>query len=223
MALTITHNNNHEPFFGGEPLVHVVKSQSFTEMLFQLLSERKPNPKELELFELLLKLSIDHGPDTPSAKVTIASAKEGETVGKSVGRGITAINEVHGGATEPAMRLFYEIVNRKQSAENVVMNTLANKKRLPGFGHRLYKKDPRAELIIEIIGHLGFPKKYSLVASALEATLSKHLPEKTLPLNIDGAIAVALCTLGWKPEESTALFIAARSAGLSAHHLNTVR
>lgn len=223
MALTVTHDNEHNPLWGDERLLSVVGSRSFTEMLFQLLSGQIPTTKELELFELLLKLSIDHGPDTPSAKMTIASAKKGAPMGRAVGNGVVAINETHGGATEPAMRLYYEIADGKKSVESVVEKILGEKKRLPGFGHRLYNKDPRAECILEAILRLGSSKKYLTVIHKLEAALAKRLPGKRLPLNVDGAIAVALCTLGWKPEESTALFISARSAGLSAHYLNTVR
>ena len=223
MSLTITHNENHEPLWGGLPLTQTVESQSFTEMLFRLLGERKPSAKELELFELLLKLSIDHGPDTPSAKVTIASAKGGRAMGEAVGKGIAEINEVHGGATAGAMQLFYDIAEKKQTVESTVASILAEKKRVPGFGHRLYKKDPRAELILETALRLGFPKKYHAVVEKLETALAKHLPGKTLPLNIDGAIALALCSLEWKAELSTALFIVARSAGLSAHYLQTAQ
>jgi citrate synthase len=145
------------------------------------------------------------------------------SIGEAVGDGMRMINEAHGGAGEPAMRLFYDIAKEKKVPEETVAKFIAEKKRLPGFGHRLYKKDPRAELIMETITRLGFPKTYFTIAREIEKVLGTQLPEKTLPLNIDGAIAAALCTLGWKPETSTALFIIARSAGLCAHHLNTVQ
>lgn len=220
MALTVTHDADREPFWGSERLTHVAGSRSFSEMLFQLLSEQRPGTKELELFELLLKLSIDHGPDAPSAKATIASAKNGSGMGEAIAAGIKEINDVHGGATAPTMRLFLELAEGKQTPEEAVMKILNEKKRVPGFGHRLYENDPRAELILNTIERSGFPKKYLTVAHEVENALRQQLPDKRLPLNIDGAIAVALCTLDWKPEQSVALFIIARSAGLSAHYLN---
>jgi len=223
MALTVTHNNEHEPLFSNESLLTAVTSCSYGALLYELLSEQKPNAKELELFELLLKFSIDHGPDTPSAKVTIAAARDGISMGKAVGDGMQMINETHGGAGEPAMRLFYDIARGKMSAEEAVIQFIAQKKRLPGFGHRLYKKDPRAEFIVETINRLGFPKTYFTVAREMGEALATQLPGKTLPLNIDGAIAAALCTLGWKPAASTALFIIARSAGLCAHYLSSMQ
>jgi len=129
----------------------------------------------------------------------------------------------------------------KTDAKKAVSAMMERGERVPGFGHRLYTKDSRAELIMESTGSLGFSKKYTDIARAVEGALAEifkersdyknpsgvassqapaeHAPGKVLPLNIDGAIAAALCTIEWKPEVSTAVFIAARSAGLCAHHL----
>jgi len=41
-----------------------------------------------------------------------------------------------------------------------------------------------------------------------------------LPLNIDGAIAVALCSFGWDPKLGKAVFIIARTPGLCGQFLN---
>lgn len=223
MALTLTHNSNKQPHWGNKPLCTVAGSRSFSAMLYEMFSEQRPNVQKLELFELLLKLSIDHGPGTPSAKATIAAAEKGLSMGEAVGDGMHIISGAHGGAGEPAMRLFYDIAQGKREAKEAVAIFIAEKKRLPGFGHRLYEKDPRAELIMDTVIRLEFPKTYFKTAREIESALATQLPKKKLSLNIDGAIGVVLCTLGWKPETSTALFITARSAGLCAHYLNTVQ
>ncbi len=218
MVSIVTHKDG-EPMFGDTPLLSFAQTHSFPAMVLTMLSGKIPKDAEEILFNLLLTLSIDHGADAPSAVATIARAKEGASMGEAVGSGIQAINEQHGGAVEGAMRLFYEIADGAADAEDAVATFLQNKKRIPGFGHRIYKKDPRAELLMAEIEHLGFAKNYLVIAREVESAIAKHLPEKILPLNIDGAMAAALCTLGWKPEWSTAVFIVSRSAGLTAHYL----
>ncbi len=219
---TVTHKND-EPWFGDTPLISAAQDKTFIAMIFEMFSGKMPTKYEGELFELLLKLSIDHGTNTPSAKTTIMRAGEKRAMGDAVGAGIAEINNAHGGATGPAMSMFYETKESGNCGRNVVANFEIHKERVPGFGHRIYKKDPRAELILETIVRLGFPDTYIDLARELEKELAESLPHKILPLNIDGAIAVALCTLRWRPEWSTAVFISSRSAGLCAHYLNTAR
>ena len=216
----IVKHKSEDPMWGDTPLLLYAQASTFTEMVFEMFSEKIPTKNECVLFDLLLKLSLDHGAGAPSAKATIAAAMRGDTMGSAVGDGIREINAVHGGATEGAMRLFEEIAEGKTNAGDAVANLIKERRRVPGFGHRLYKKDPRAELIMETIIRLGFPRKYPVIAREVETALTAHVPGKILPLNIDGAIGAALSTLGWKPEVSTAVFIAARSAGLAAHYLH---
>ena len=222
MAQIVTHKND-EPMFGSSPLIKHAREHTFPAIMYEMFSGKRPNQNELELFDLILNLSIDHGEDTPSAKATVISAKAGSSMGGAVGDGVKMINEKHGGATEPAMHMFYAMGKNKSLAKNIVNDCLCEKKRIPGFGHRLYEEDPRAELILETIERLKFPNTYCNFARALEVELAKSVPDKTLPLNIDGAIAVALCTFQWEPRASTAVFIAARAAGLCAHYLNTTQ
>jgi citrate synthase len=169
---------------------------------------------------LILNLSIDHGPDTPSAVKVIEEAKEGETISEAVSEGIEQINDVHGGAQEKLMEILYEISNFKFQISNLVMESLKEGKRIPGYGHRIYKdQDPRAQLILQTLEENGFSDEFIKVASDLEKELKTQKGSK-LPLNIDGAIAVALCSFGWPASLGKAVFIIARTPGLCGQYLN---
>ena len=70
MAITVTHIDNDETkpaLFGEDDHLDVSKNLTFTEMIFEMLTERKPSPAEVKLLDLILNLSIDHGPHAPSA------------------------------------------------------------------------------------------------------------------------------------------------------------
>lgn len=220
MAKTVIHQENNQAFFGDEDHLEAAQNKSFTQMIFELLSEKEPTEAELKIFELILNISIDHGPDTPSAIKTIEAAKEGKTISESVAAGILQINDVHGGAQEQLMDVLYGIQNSEFRIQNLVKDYKNSGKRLPGFGHRLYKDiDPRAELILNKMKELGLKEDFVSIAKRMKQELENQ-SGKHFPLNIDGAIAVALCTFGWEPKLGKTVFIIARTAGLCGQFLN---
>lgn len=219
MSLTINHKDE-KSFLGEDDHLELSQQISFSEMIFRLLSEQKPTPIQLKLFELILNLSIDHGPDAPSAKKTIEEAQAGETISEAVSEGIEQINDTHGGAIEPCMKVLYEMTDNELAAKDVVKKFITSDMKLPGFGHRLYKVDPRAQLILKQLEKLPSGSKYVKLVQDLETELNSQTG-KTLPINIDGAIAAALCAFAWEARLGKSVFIIARTPGLCAHYLNT--
>ncbi|OGE25419.1 hypothetical protein A3H85_00880 [Candidatus Daviesbacteria bacterium RIFCSPLOWO2_02_FULL_40_8] len=196
-------------------LLNRASSVKFSDLIFETLSEKTPTEQESKLFELILNLSIDHGPDTPSATKVIETAKSGLTISQAVAAGITEINDTHGGAAEPLMEILYQIQSSKFKVQNLIEEYLREGKRLPGFGHRLYKDvDPRAQLILTSI-----ESEFKGIVLEMESELEKQKGVK-LPINIDGAIAVVLCSFGWEPRLGKAVFISSRASGLCTHYLN---
>lgn len=232
MAKTITHLDDDETkpaLFGERDHLEVSQNSTFTQMVFELLTERVPLENETKMLDLILNLSIDHGPNAPSAVATIDAGKTGKTMGESVGMGLAQINERHGGAGEPLMRILYEIKNStsgrpgepaQPGSADLVSQYLKEGKRLPGLGHRVYKdKDPRAELIMDEAVKLSVGVEFVKILKELKEELFKQ-SGKSLPINIDGAIATVLCGFGLKPEVGIAVFIIARTPGLIGQYLN---
>lgn len=218
MAKTVNHKSD-EPHFGDDPLLEIAPRTSFSAMIFELLSEKAPNPSELKLFETILNISIDHGPDTPSAVKVVESAKEGKEIGEAVAEGFKQINDIHGGAIEPAMELFYKIKKENLKIEKLVTTAIREGKRLPGFGHRIYTKDPRTDLLFKLAREEGINSEYIEIAEEIATELNKQ-KGKPLPCNIDGSIAAILCSFGWNPNLGKAVFISARAPGLCGQFLN---
>lgn len=219
MAKTVTHDENLTPYFGNEELLQVAQTRKFSDIVFELLSERTPTEAESKIFAFILNISIDHGPETPSALETIKAAKEGKNLSEAVVAGIMQINSSHGGATEPAMELLYKIKSAKLKVQNLVKEYIEQDKRLPGFGHRIYKIDPRTQVIFQMLQQANLGEEFISIAKELETELSSQKGRK-LPCNIDGAIAVALCCFGWEPSLGKAVFIIARTSGLCGQYLN---
>lgn len=219
MAKVVTHTNL-QPLWGNEDHLAVSEGRSFAAMIFDLLAGRVPYPKEEKLFTLILNISIDHGAETPSAVKVIEAAGAREPMSEAVASGIEQINDVHGGAMEPLMEILYRIHGGKVTAAGAVKEYLQQDKKLPGFGHRIYKEnDPRAKLIMKKTEELLGMTSYIVIVEEIERELVVQTGKK-LPLNVDGAIAAAFCSFGWEPKLGKAVFIIARTPGLIAHYLN---
>ncbi len=218
MATTVTHKNEI-PYFGKDNLLAIAPKRNFSEMVFELLSGKKPDRNQAFLFETILNISIDHGPDTPSALEVIKNAKEGKLITQSVAAGILQINDYHGGAIEGAMELFYKIKKEKPDIKMVVREYLSLDKRIPGFGHRIYTTDPRSQLLFKLAKEKKIGSEYIALCGEIVREL-KEAKGKDLPVNIDGAIAAILCTFGWSSKLGKAVFVCARTPGLVGQFLN---
>lgn len=220
MSKTVIHKNE-EPYFGNEKLLSIAPKRSFADMIFEVLSGKKPTKPESILFETILNISIDHGPDTPSAIKVIQDAKEGKLITQAVADGILQINDYHGGAIEPAMELFYKIKKKNLDPKMVVREYLSLDRKIPGFGHRIYKIDPRSKLLFKLARQQKLSLEYINLAEKIVEEL-KNAKGKDLPVNIDGSIAAILCAFGWDSRLGKAVFIISRTSGLCGQFLNNV-
>ena len=243
MVKTIIHDEAGNSKWGEKDHLEIAQTRSFASLIFELLSEKVPTDQELKVFELILNLSIDHGPDTPSAMLVVEAARAGKTISEAVAAGIMEINDTHGGAQEKLMEILYKLKNHvilgrsgattpesniedsgqaRMTMKDLVKQYLKEDKRIPGFGHRIYKDaDPRAQRILNTLKENGFSGEFIKIAADLEKELETQKGNK-LPLNIDGAIAVTLCSFGWPAKLGKAVFIIARTPGLCGQYLNAI-
>lgn len=218
MAKTV-HHQELKTYFGDEDHLTIAQNTSFAALIFETLSEQKPTAGQLKVFELILNLSIDHGPDTQSAIPLIEKTKQGGTLQEALSEGIMHIDSRHGGAVEPCMEYLYK-VKETSDVNQFITETVEAGKKLAGLGHRLYKEtDPRTDLIEKICQENGISIEYFNLARQIRDEF-KEQTGKYLVINIDGAIAAVLCAFGWEPRLSNEVFIIARIPGFCAHYLN---
>ena len=135
-----------------------------------------------------------------------------------------AINRYHGGAIEGCMRVLLEAVQRKQekgldpleAAREIFREYRAQKKRIPGYGHRIHTDDPRTKRLFAIAEEVGVAGEYVEMGHAIRQVMKEELG-RDLPMNVDGAIAAVLCEMGFPPEMGNGLFAISRVVGLVAH------
>jgi citrate synthase len=172
----------------------------------------------------MLVASIDPGATPPSVLAARTAASTGAPLNAALAAGILSINQYHGGAIEDCMRLIQDVATRmktgstslSQATSSLVAEHRAEKRRLPGFGHRIHTDDPRTARLFEIAQEVGVSGTGVQIVHALAESITAQLGRE-LPVNVDGAIAALLIDLNIAPELANAFFIIARVPGLVAH------
>ncbi len=206
----------------GYNLAEFIGRRSFGDIVYLLFTGELPQEREGEMIEAILVSSADHGLTPPSTHTARAVANVGNPFQAAMAAGILAIGEHHGGAGEACAYLLQESVRAYPDdlpdalATRVVAEARAQKRRLPGFGHRFHNPDPRAEQLLALANELGISGKHVALAQAIAKELERTTG-RALPLNVDGAIAAILSDMGLDWRYGKALFIIGRAAGMAAH------
>jgi citrate synthase len=124
---------------------------------------------------------------------------------------------LHGGANEQVMQVLDEI-GSVEKAEAWVQNALAQKRRIMGFGHRVYKTgDPRARYLKPWCQRLAAESGHETLEQMAEVIERVVGEQKGLPPNLDWPSARIYHYLGLPVELYTPLFVVSRVSGWSAH------
>jgi len=203
---------------GGIPVDRWIDETGSAAVWFRLLQQRRPNNAEIRLLEALLASMADHGSTPPSTQAARLVASTGVPLQASLAAGLLAFGEHHAGAIELSMRLLQENVPcmPEVRAADLVTAALAEGQRIPGFGHRIHRRDPRVEPLLALASNL-LPHGTHL---ALFRSLRDELEaRKEIAPNIDGIGGAILSDLGFPWQAGRAFFFAGRLPGLVAHIL----
>ncbi len=196
---------------------------SFSQAIFLALTGELPPPQVGQLLDAIFVSSIDHGVTPPSTLAARTAASTGAPFNAALAAGLLSINQHHGGAIEDSMRLIrrgIELARVLEGAAEVGAVALVaayrkEKKRLPGFGHRIHTDDPRTRRLLELASELGVAADGVEMLRAIEDAWAEATG-KRLPMNVDGAIAGLLVDLKLPLELANTFFMMARLPGLVA-------
>jgi len=205
----------------GYPLQELIGNVSFGDTIYLVLKGNLPTAPESRMMNAMLTACIDHGIAPPSVVAARTVFSGGNSLNSAVAAGALTLGDFHGGAIEQCMKLFQELLGDHQGdvaglAKEKVDEFRAAKKRFPGFGHKLYKRDPRTVRMLELAQEYGFGANYIQFAVAVQDTLEAAM-DRPMPLNVDGAIAAILCDMGFDWRVGKGFFIIARIPGVVAH------
>ncbi|MDX1944550.1 MAG: citrate/2-methylcitrate synthase [Pirellulaceae bacterium] len=202
--------SGHEPIAADPTL-------SLPANLLWMLRGEKPTTKGVQAMDVSLILYAEHefNASTFSARCVVSTLSD-------LHSGITAAigalkGPLHGGANEAALGVLEE-VGTADRAEAWIRKALADRRKIMGFGHRVYKDgDPRAvylkkltALVAAEMGHQDLERMAEIIESIVWS-------EKKIPPNVDWPCARLYHYFGLPKDLFTPLFVVARVVGWGAH------
>ncbi|MCI4371779.1 MAG: citrate synthase, partial [Thermoplasmata archaeon] len=125
------------------------------EDFLRMITGRKPEADRARMLDVALVLYADHGMNASTFGATVAASTLADLHSTIVAAIATLKGPLHGGAIEAALNTI-ETIGKPEAAEDYVLNTLRNKEKVYGFGHRVYKTyDPRALILKEYARRLA--------------------------------------------------------------------
>ncbi|MEK6985383.1 MAG: citrate/2-methylcitrate synthase [Candidatus Thermoplasmatota archaeon] len=185
-----------------------------------MLTGKKPTPAAERAFDCALVLHADHdlNASTFSARVTAATLADYHgAITSAVG---TLKGPLHGGANIEVMKILLEIEASHEEPVDWVEHQLAKKRKIPGFGHRVYKTlDPRAIHLAKLsksLGEQAKDTKWYEMSLKLQKAMKQ---QKDIDANVDFFSASSYYVMGIPLDLYTPIFAISRVAGWSAHIL----
>jgi len=202
----------------GKPVVEPERSLSHAANFLLQLTGEKPSSTAERALDIALILHADHelNASTFAARVTAATLSD---MHSAVTSAIGALKgPLHGGANEAVFRILESVAANGADPVEHVKEMLAQKKKIPGFGHRVYHtEDPRATHLRAMSRDLGQssgqPQWYEMSRRIEEFVKA----EKKLNANVDFYSASTYHTLGIDEDLFTPVFAVSRISGWTAH------
>ncbi|MBI3840178.1 MAG: citrate synthase [Planctomycetia bacterium] len=182
-----------------------------------MLFEKAPSARLAKAMDVSLILYAEHefNASTFAARVVCSTLSD---VHSSITAAIGALKgPLHGGANEAVMGVLME-VGTAQKAEAWIRNALSQKRRIMGFGHRVYKTgDPRAAYLRTLCRELAAETGHEDMEAMADTIETIVQSEKGLPPNLDWPSARLYYYMGLEVDLYTPLFVLSRVVGWSAH------
>jgi len=199
---------------------------SFAENFLYMLTERVPDKVLSRTLDVCLILHAEHtmNASTFAGIVTASTLADPYTV---VASSIGALKgPLHGGANEEVVQMLREI-GAPGNVRPYVARLLAEKRKVMGLGHRVYKvKDPRATVLQglceQVFREYGTSTLYE-VAVEVERVSAELLAGKPIHPNVDFYSGIVYDKMGIEADCFTPIFAMARVAGWLAHWFEQLR
>ncbi len=200
-------------------LIQPDPSLSFAANFLYMLTGKLPDDETIRLFDICLILHADHELNASTFTARVIAATLSDMYSAITGAIGALKGPLHGGANEQVMKMLIDIGDPSR-VDGYIQTALAEKKKIMGFGHRVYKtEDPRAthlRQMSELLGKRTGNTKWYEMSRRIETLV---LQEKQLYPNVDFYSASVYHLMGISLDLFTPIFAISRTAGWLAHIL----
>lgn len=196
-----------------DPRTDLTMSENFFHMCFGEV----PNEEVVKAFDVSLVLYAEHGFNASTFTSRVITSTTSDMYSAVAGAIGALKGPLHGGANEQVMHMLKE-VNDPATAKQWMLDSLTNKRKVMGFGHRVYRKgDSRVPTMKKYAKNLGTLKgetKWQEISDILEQTM---IDEKNIYPNLDFPAGPAYYLMGFDIDMFTPIFVMSRITGWAAH------
>ncbi len=190
---------------------------SMSENFFHMCFGEVPHKDIVKAFDVSLILYAEHSFNASTFTSRVVSSTMSDIFSATVAGICSLKGPLHGGANEQVMHMLKEVDDPKK-AQQWMMDALKNKRKVMGFGHRVYKRgDSRVPTMSKygrLVAQLKNETKWHEISDELEKVMVR---EKQIHPNLDFPAGPAYYLMGFEIDMFTPIFVMARTTGWSAH------
>ena len=204
---------------GKEPIAPT-KDLGFSENFFHMSFGEVPAPEIVKCFDISMTLYAEHSFNASTFTARTIASSTSDIYSAVTGAIGSLKGPLHGGANEAVMHMLKE-VGSADGAKAWMLDALATKKKIMGFGHRVYRSgDSRVptmtdayEKMVDVIG-TDEAREYWKMSRILDETM---VSEKGIYPNLDFPAGPAYYLMGFEIPMFTPIFVVSRITGWTAH------
>jgi citrate synthase len=202
----------------GKSIIDPDRTLSHSANFLRMLNGVNPSETATRALDVALILQADHELNASTFAARVIASTLSDMHSAIVGAIGALKGPLHGGANAETMKLLLAIDEAGVDPEDYVRQMFAEKKKISGFGHRVYTtEDPRAthlRKMSEDLGRAAGKSKWFDMSRKIELFVNK---EKKLNANVDFYSASTYTTLGVEIDLFTPIFAISRISGWTAH------
>ncbi len=201
----------------GLKIIEPREDLSFAENFFHMCFGEVPHKDIVKAFDASLTLYAEHSFNASTFAARVITSTTTDLYSAVVGAIGSLKGPLHGGANEQVMYMLKE-VGEPSKAEAWMLDALEKKKKIMGFGHRVYKKgDSRAPTMNKYglqVAKIKGETKWHEISEKLEKVM---VEKKNIHPNLDFPAGPAYYLMGFEIDMFTPIFVMSRITGWTAH------
>ena len=207
----------------GRAIVEPDPSLGHAANLMWMMTGRKPTTEEAHIMDVSLMLYAEHDYNASTFASRVIAGTLSDMHGAVTGAIAALKGPLHGGANEAAMEMLREIheyLKTGKSVQDFMTMAFAEKRKLMGFGHRVYKNGDHRAGILHALGRAYAEKKGKDSVRWFdigEQVQKIMLDQKQIFPNVDFPCGMTYFVMGIPVPQYTPIFVAARITGWAAH------
>jgi len=185
-----------------------------------MLNGKEPDPLSEKALNAYYVLLAEHGYNASTFTARVIASTLSDMHSAICGAIGALKGPLHGGAAESTMRMLLTIGSVNGVAGHI-RGMFEQHKKIPGFGHRVYKvEDPRAKILRQLSRQVA-EKNGGMIwyemSERVDALVAQLRGNREIYPNVDFYSASLLYNLGISPDLMTPMFAGSRMAGWTAH------